>query len=785
MKKIYWSVIVVIMASVFLATGCSSKHAKADIEEYERYEDLKVLNESTLAYTYGGQEVAVHLTGINRYYDRMILHQLRAIDIQDDTSSIGYAEGDHFYYSYNADGTITLDSSDYIERDILEIPGNVNGKIVRAIGSMPYNVSEYYISEGIKEINPYAFYRLSNDYGHAYVQIPDTVNYIGKDAFNLSESYAKKYCKTEVNSLSDDPDFLIVGDQILLKYMGEESIVRIPEGVKQIAAKAFVETEVYEIYLPDSLLAIGEAAFSKTPLRKIHINENLRCIDQCAFEETNISEIMLPDGLLYLGDGAFKECKKLESVDIPNRIYVIGETLFLGCEMLKSVSPGKQTLIIDDDAFMRCHEDFCLSYIPETLVSLGNDALDTTYELDATELLEKYGRYIDTVEDTVNTDNGDAAYYMLNDRILVAYSGIGEGNKIVVPPNTTCISGYVSKRVSEEQWLNENGWAYMSEVILPDSLVSIESNAFFNNDGLIEIIIPDNVVYIGELSFKMCDYLRKVDLPDKLRRIEDGAFDECTSLSDITIPATLRYINPNAFGEYYRVIKESFNNQDAGTEGWVVNNNHIAEQYNTMSNDAMSESDKDPSWGDTKDNNIVYATQFLGKSVQDVFDMGYTTELIPSPYFEGFYAGSSSNKDYNPVFQTDAYQVSFEEINAVFEVGSSAEGFIPEDVIMGVELFNNGINTVSIYPDIGWNTSCEEVKEVIGTNFETYEITVVRNYITDERATYFVDWIRKGDLVITLWRTNAVDKDIQAAVVFKQIYEDYAMDCLRIGPYGM
>ena len=179
----------------------------------------------------------------------------------------------------------------------------------------------------------------------------------------------------------------------------------------------------------------------------------------------------------------------------------------------------------------------------------------------------------------------------------------------------------------------------------------------------------------------------------------------------------------------------------------------------------------------------LYAEYFLGKSVQDVFDMGYTTELSLSPYFEGFYDGSLSNRDYNPVLQTDAYQVSFEEINAVFEVGSSAEGFVPEDVIMAVELFNNRINTVSIYPGIDWNTSREKVKEVIGANFETYEATVVRNYITDEMVTYFIDWIRKGDLVITLWRTNAADKDIQAAVVFKQVYEDYAMDCLSIGPY--
>lgn len=281
-------------------------------------------------------------------------------------------------------------------------------------------------------------------------------------------------------------------------------------------------------------------------------------------------------------------------------------------------------------------------------------------------------------------------------------------------------------------------------------------------------------------------------MADALRFCEEGNYEEAILLYEEIIKIEPK--NTKAKIELIRAYEHAGEKDKAAealrkldSAGVNLYDGDIAEPHidNTEDTEVPESLPNDVIAPEESSGSELYAEYFLGKSVQDVFDMGYTTELIPSPYFEGFYAGSSSNKDYNPVFQTDAYQVSFEEINAVFEVGSSAEGFIPEDVIMGVELFNNGINTVSIYPDIGWNTSCEEVKEVIGTNFETYEITVVRNYITDERATYFVDWIRKGDLVITLWRTNAVDKDIQAAVVFKQIYEDYAMDCLRIGPYGM
>lgn len=281
-------------------------------------------------------------------------------------------------------------------------------------------------------------------------------------------------------------------------------------------------------------------------------------------------------------------------------------------------------------------------------------------------------------------------------------------------------------------------------------------------------------------------------MADALRFCEEGNYEEAILLYEEIIKIEPK--NTKAKIELIRAYEHAGETDKAAealrkldSAGVNLYDGDIAEPHidNTEDTEVPESLPNDVIAPEESSGSELYAEYFLGKSVQDVFDMGYTTELRPSSYFEGFYTGSLSNKDYNPVLQTDDYWVRFEEINAVFEVFGSAEGFVTEDRINRVELFNNGINAVSIYPGIEWNTSREELKEVIGANFETYEITVVLNYITGEEGTFFVDWIRKDGLVITLWRTNAVDKDIQTAMVFKQSYEDYAMDCLEMGTYGM
>ena len=84
---------------------------------------------------------------------------------------------------------------------------------------------------------------------------------------------------------------------------------------------------------------------------------------------------------------------------------------------------------------------------------------------------------------------------------------------------------------------------------LPESLTTIETNAFYNCTALLEIMIPDSVTFIGEKAFYNCNNLSEIHFPEKLENIEEYAFAVCTSLVKAELPENLEKIGDYAFTE--------------------------------------------------------------------------------------------------------------------------------------------------------------------------------------------------------------------------------------------
>lgn len=90
-------------------------------------------------------------------------------------------------------------------------------------------------------------------------------------------------------------------------------------------------------------------------------------------------------------------------------------------------------------------------------------------------------------------------------------------------------------------------YAYVSEVVLPQSLECIEDEAFCQARYLKKIDIPDNVTRIGEAAFYECLRLEKVTLPQGLEELGNNAFHSCRELQRISIPGSLNRIGAGAF----------------------------------------------------------------------------------------------------------------------------------------------------------------------------------------------------------------------------------------------
>lgn len=77
---------------------------------------------------------------------------------------------------------------------------------------------------------------------------------------------------------------------------------------------------------------------------------------------------------------------------------------------------------------------------------------------------------------------------------------------------------------------------YLSDVVLPDSIVSIGMSAFADCDNLSSVVIPEGVTSIDMWAFRSCEKLTSVSLPDSVNYIGDSAFYYCTSLRNIHFP---------------------------------------------------------------------------------------------------------------------------------------------------------------------------------------------------------------------------------------------------------
>ena len=71
--------------------------------------------------------------------------------------------------------------------------------------------------------------------------------------------------------------------------------------------------------------------------------------------------------------------------------------------------------------------------------------------------------------------------------------------------------------------------------IVPNSVTTIEENAFYECASLTSLVIGDSVTSIGSFAFYCCTSLTSVEIGDSVMSIGYQAFDECTSLTNLMI----------------------------------------------------------------------------------------------------------------------------------------------------------------------------------------------------------------------------------------------------------
>ena len=287
--------------------------------------------------------------------------------------------------------------------------------------------------------------------------------------------------------------------------------ITIPNSVISIGDSAFSGCSLESITIPNSVTSIGDSAFESCTLRSITISNSVTSIGNSAFYGCiSLVSVEIPDSVTSIGDGAFGHCLSLRSIIISNSVTNIGEEAFENCSFLESITIPDSVTSIGDNAFEGCSSLKSIA-IPNSVTSIGEGAFENC------SLLESI-----TIPDSV-TSIGDNAFY-----------GCRSLRSIIIPDSVTSIGDNTFAGCSFES------------ITIPDGVTSIGANAFRGCGFLRSIIIPDSVTSIGDNAFCLCRPLKSIIIPDSVTIIGDGAFTY-SSLESITIPNSVTSIVANAF----------------------------------------------------------------------------------------------------------------------------------------------------------------------------------------------------------------------------------------------
>ena len=128
--------------------------------------------------------------------------------------------------------------------------------------------------------------------------------------------------------------------------------------VAAIAPRAFWQSGVTEVQIPNSVTMIGEAAFADAEdLTDITLPLGLTAVSRYMLAGTAVSHIVLPEGVTSIEKGAFEDCTSLSTIFLPATLRYIGEGAFGYCVNLENVysDAAIPPYVVGDDAFEGCN----------------------------------------------------------------------------------------------------------------------------------------------------------------------------------------------------------------------------------------------------------------------------------------------------------------------------------------------------------------------------------------------------------------------------------------------
>ena len=342
--------------------------------------------------------------------------------------------------------------------------------------------------------------------------IPDSINYIGDDAFYGCNS-------------------LIYNEYENSKYLGNND----------------------NLYLV--LIKIN------TNNEKINFNDKCKIIYQGAFSYfNNLKSIIIPNTITSIGSYAFYNCNNLEEILIPSSVTNIGSSAFEGCNSLVdlyydgTISDWLNIEIKNGSSLPNYNTNFKNFY---KLTSNGTISFaDKSYEL-LTEVIipssiteiSTYAFANVTSLTTIEIPNtikqvGENAFKGCVNLNSLYYDGktidwfdIEFKNDFSLPNYNDNFENFYIKNDVGNIIYNKNKYDILEQVEITQDITNLSSSLFYNCKSLTKLIINSDIIEESfySLYFKNCP-IKILTVGENITNISLNAFKGCNNLEEITLP---------------------------------------------------------------------------------------------------------------------------------------------------------------------------------------------------------------------------------------------------------
>lgn len=279
------------------------------------------------------------------------------------------------------------------ENEILALNNKVN-KLFSMLNKTVVRIESSDL-EGLTKITNDMF---SNCDELTYVEIPDCITNIGASAFSNCNKLETVIIPSSVSrigymafdscialqNISFAENANITFEISCFSSCKSLSTFIIPDGTTSIPINLFIYCSgLTEIYIPDSVISIGSAAFLGTSIKSLIIPDSVTSIGSSAFSNnsslenvsfpnivqslniesntfekcTNLTTVNLPEGLTVLPSKMFNDCSSLSSINIPSTITTIKNQVFMRCGSLSSLFVPKSVTTLETQVFYACDFD--------------------------------------------------------------------------------------------------------------------------------------------------------------------------------------------------------------------------------------------------------------------------------------------------------------------------------------------------------------------------------------------------------------------------------------------